>query len=75
MQSNNNLTGLDLLTIISFYIAVKNLKENEEQSGILQTKLDDQDNVYLKKAIELLEKSIEQNDLIIHQNKELLDRR
>lgn len=75
MQNNNNLTGLDLLTIVSFYIAIKNLKENEQQSDILQTKLDDQDNVYLKKTIELLEKSIEQNDLIIKQNEELLKRR
>lgn len=72
---NKQLDVIDIISILSFFIAIQNLKENEEQSGILQTKLDDQDNVYLKKAIELLEKSIEQNDLIIHQNKELLDRR
>lgn len=72
---NKQLDVLDIITILSFYIAIQNLKENEEQSNILQTRLDDQDNVYLKKAIELLEKSIEQNNLIIKQNEELLKRR
>lgn len=72
---NKQLDVLDIITILSFYIAIQNLKENEEQRNILQTRLDDQDNVYLKKAIELLEKSIEQNNLIIKQNEELLKRR
>ena len=72
---NKQLDVIDIISILSFFIAIQNLKENEEQSGILQTRLDDQDNVYLKKTIELLEKSIEQNNLIIEQNKELLKRR
>ena len=66
---------IDIISIISFYIAIKNLQENEQQSELLKNKLDDQDNTYLKKTIELLEKSIEQNDLIIKQNEELLKRR
>lgn len=72
---NKQLDVLDIITILSFYVAIQNLKENEEQRNILQTRLDDQDNVYLKRTIKLLEKSIEQNNLIIEQNKELLKRR
>lgn len=72
---NNQFTIIDIITIMSFYIAIQNLQENEQQSALLKDRLDEQDNNYLKKAIELLEKSIEQNDLIIKQNEELLKRR
>lgn len=72
---NKQFDILDFISIMSFYIAIQNLQENEQQSTILKDKLDEQDNTYLKKAIELLEKSIEQNDIIISQNKELLNRR
>lgn len=71
-NQNNQLDILDIITIISFYIAIQNLQENEEQSKLLEEKLDNQDNKYLKRTIELLERSIEQNELIIQQNKELL---
>lgn len=71
-NQNNQLDILDIITIISFYIAIQNLQENEEQSKLLEEKLDNQDNKYLKRTIELLERSIEQNELIITQNKELL---
>lgn len=64
----NNFNPIDILSVLSFYIAIQNLKENEEQSDILRDKLDNQDNKYLKRMVDLLEKSIEQNDLIIKQN-------
>lgn len=73
-NQNSQLDFLDIITLISFYIAIQNLQENEEQSKILEEKLDHQDETYLKRAIELLEESIEQNNLIIEQNKELLKR-
>lgn len=56
MNNNNDFTILDLLTIVSFCIAIKNLKENEEQSDILREKLDDQDNTYLKKNDRIVRK-------------------
>lgn len=62
----NNLDFIDLINILSFYIAIKNLEENEEQSDLLKNKLDEQDNIYLKK-------SIEQNELIIKQNEEIIN--
>jgi hypothetical protein len=69
---NNQFDILDLLTVISFYIAIQNLKENEQQSKLLEEKLDHQDEYYLKRTIELLEESIEQNKLLIQQNDEIL---
>lgn len=65
---NRQLDILDIITILSFCIAIKNLEENEKQNKILSEKLDNQDNEYLKKIIN-------QNELIIEQNKELLKRR
>jgi hypothetical protein len=76
MQNQNNQFGfLDIINLISFIIAVQNLKENEQQSKILEEKLDNQDENYLKKSIQLLEESIEQNKIIIQQNEELLERK
>jgi hypothetical protein len=72
MNSQNQLDFLDIITLISFYIAIQNLQENEQQSKLLEEKLDHQDNQYLKKTIELLEKSIQQNELLIQQNEEIL---
>lgn len=72
---NEQFDIIDIISVFSFYIAIQNLKENEEQSRILRDRLDEQDNVYLKRAIELLEESIKQNDLIIEQNKKLLERK
>ena len=65
---NKQLDILDIITILSFCIAIKNLEENEKQNKILSEKLDNQDNVYLKKIIQ-------QNEIIIAQNEELLKRR
>lgn len=66
---------LDTIAILSFAIAVENLGENEKQSKLLKDTLDNQDNVYLKHIVKLLETSIEQNELIIKQNEQLLGRR
>lgn len=66
-NQNSQFDFLDLITLISFVIAIQNLKENEQQSKILEEKLDNQDNQYLQKIIE-------QNKLIIEQNEKLLER-
>ena len=65
---NKQLDILDIITILSFCIATKNLEENEKQNNLLKRKLEEQDNVYLKKIIH-------QNEIIIAQNEELLKRR
>lgn len=66
------MNNFDLLNLISLYIALENLDENNQQTQMLKDKLDNQDNVYLKKIVTLLEKSITQNELIIMQNEKLL---
>lgn len=71
---SRDLNILDLITILSFYIAVENLDENEQQTNMLKNKLDEQDDMYLKKAIDLIETSIKQNKIIIEQNEKLLER-
>lgn len=71
---SRDLNILDLITILSFYIAVENLDENEQQTNMLKNKLDEQDDKYLKKAIDLIETSIKQNKIIIEQNEKLLER-
>ena len=48
---NKQLGFLDIVTILSFYIAIQNLQESEKQSGILKQKLDNQDKEYLEKII------------------------
>lgn len=74
-NNNQNNPVLDAVAMFSFYIAIKNLQENSQQTEMLKQHLDDQDEKYLKKAIVLLEKSILQNEIIIQQNKELLERK
>jgi hypothetical protein len=71
-NQNNQLDFLDIITIVSLFLAIQNLQENEQQSKLLEEKLDHQDKDYLKKTIELLEESIKQNELLIEQNKEIL---
>ena len=71
----NNFKILDTITILSFGIAMENLQENNQQTEMLRKKLEEQDDLYLKKTIELLEKSISQNEIIIEQNERLLERR
>ena len=56
---NRQLDILDIITILSFCIAIKNLEENEKQNKILSEKLDNQDKIYLKKIIEQNNKIIE----------------
>ena len=73
MEENKWL--IDAVSILSFFIAIENLDENNQQTKMLKDTLDNQDNNYLKKIVELLEKSIKQNELIIEQNKQLLERR
>ena len=73
MEENKWL--IDAISILSFFIAIENLDENNQQTKMLKDTLDNQDNNYLKKTVELLEKSIKQNELIIEQNKQLLERR
>ena len=48
---NKQLDILDIITILSFFIAIKNLEENEKQNNLLKRKLDEQDNIYLKEII------------------------
>lgn len=48
---NKNFEILDLISVLSFYISIQNLKENEQQSEILRKKLDNQDKEYLEKII------------------------
>lgn len=48
---NKQLGFLDIVTILSFYISIQNLKENEQQGEILKNKLDNQDKEYLEKII------------------------
>lgn len=49
---NKQIEFLDIITVFSFYIAIKNLEESEKQSEILKQKLDNQDKIYLKKIID-----------------------
>lgn len=72
---NKQLDIIDILSIVSLYLAIKNLEENEQQSKILESKLDIQDNEYLKNIVKLLDHSIKQNEIIIKQNEKLLKRR
>jgi hypothetical protein len=71
-NQNNQLDFLDIIAIVSLFLAIQNLQENEQQSKLLEQKLDHQDEDYLKKTIKLLEESIKQNELLIQQNKEIL---
>lgn len=48
---NRQLDILDIITILSFCIAIKNLEENEKQNKILSERLDNQDKEYLEKII------------------------
>jgi hypothetical protein len=75
MNNNNSLLGqIDLLALAgvglaiwSLFLAYKNMSDNIEQTEILKQHLDNQDNDYLKT-------SIEQNEQIIQQNEEILQK-
>lgn len=62
----NNLSFLDLLTILSFIIGIENLNLNIQQNDSLEQHLSLQDN-------KLLNKIIEQNEEIIRLLKENKD--
>jgi hypothetical protein len=60
-----NLSFLDVLTILSFIIGIENLSLNQQQVTRLEQHLSKQDT-------ELLSKIINQNELIIEQNELLI---
>ena len=61
----NNLTFLDIITILSFYIGLENLQLNEEQVNNLDQHLQQQDHILINDQNEMLRKIIQQNDEII----------
>lgn len=68
--TNNNNHNVDdmlgnLLNLLSVVLAIKNLELNEQQVNALDAHLQKQDNEYLSK-------SVEQNAIIIEQNKEII---
>jgi hypothetical protein len=73
-KNNNILSQIDILALAGVGLAVwglflnyRNMNENEQQTQSLKDHLENQDNDYLKT-------SIEQNNLIIQQNKDILAR-
>lgn len=59
------LDFLDIISLMSFYIGLKNLELNEQQvEGLMKEMTDNQD--------KLLIKSIQQNETIIRQNSEII---
>lgn len=65
MNEQKEFTILDLLTILSFIIAVQNLNLNEKQVSGLNEHLSKQDSILEEKQNKMLEKIIEQNEEII----------
>lgn len=65
-NNNNNIQGLDILQILAFYVQLKNIKWDEQQSkyihGIIQN---------INKQIAKLHN---QNDIIMKQNQQILDK-
>lgn len=59
------LSFIDLINVLSFVLGIQNLELNESQIRSLDNHLKQQDD-------NLLAKIIEQNELLIEQNKELL---
>ena len=69
----NNLTFLDILTILSFVVGVENLELNTKQVENLDKHLAEQDIVLKEEQNVMLEKAIKQNEEIIFLLKELID--
>lgn len=67
MKSFNNeqLGILDVLAVVSFIIAIKNLQLNNEQVASLQEHLKKQDDVLEQEQNKMLEKIIKQNEELI----------
>lgn len=65
MNEQKEFTILDLLTILSFIIAIQNLNLNEKQVNSLNEHLSKQDSILEEKHIKMLEKIMKQNEEII----------
>lgn len=65
MNEQKEFTILDLLTILSFIIAIQNLNLNEKQVNSLNEHLSKQDSILEEKQIKMLEKIMKQNEEII----------
>ena len=66
----NNLTFLDLVTIISFVVGMENLDLNFKQSQQLDKHLSEQDEKLLAKIIEQNEELLRQNIILIRKLEE-----
>lgn len=67
----DNLSFLDLITILSFVIGVENLELNTQQVESLDKHLQEQDIVLKEEQNVMLDKAIKQNEEIISLLKEL----
>ena len=67
----NNLSFLDIITILSFVIGVENLELNTQQVESLDKHLQEQDVVLKEEQNVMLDKAIKQNEEIISLLKEL----
>ena len=67
----NNLSFLDIITILSFVIGVENLELNTQQVESLDKHLKEQDVVLKEEQNVMLDKAIKQNEEIISLLKEL----
>ena len=54
----NNLEFLDILTIVSFIVGVKNLELNEEQVNNLEKHLQSQDHILIEEQNKMLEECL-----------------
>ena len=67
----DNLSFLDLITILSFVIGVENLELNTQQVESLDKHLQEQDIVLKEEQNVMLDKAIKQNEEILSLLKEL----
>ena len=67
----DNLSFLDIITILSFVIGVENLELNTQQVESLDKHLKEQDVVLKEEQNVMLDKAIKQNEEIISLLKEL----
>mgnify|MGYP003431992771 CR=1 FL=1 len=65
MNNFQNLDFLDIISILSFLIGLQNLDLNEKQVDSLEKHLRKQDDILKSEQNKMLEKIIEQNELII----------
>lgn len=67
----DNLSFLDLITILSFIVGVENLELNTQQVESLDKHLQEQDVVLKEEQNVMLDKAIKQNEEILSLLKEL----